>query len=84
MERDVSELNFGFRIRHLKYIALQLMRLGHNIYDRQGMLSRMIEEEEEEEEEKDKEDEKDEDDVCMYKGWAFTALAPRPTVVYCA
>jgi hypothetical protein len=22
--------------------------------------------------------------VCMYKGWAFTALAPRPTVVYCA
>jgi hypothetical protein len=19
--------------------------------------------------------------VCMYKGWAFTALAPRPTVV---
>jgi hypothetical protein len=22
--------------------------------------------------------------VCMYKGWAFTALAPRPRVVYCA
>jgi hypothetical protein len=22
--------------------------------------------------------------VCMYKGWAFAALAPRPTVVYCA
>jgi hypothetical protein len=22
--------------------------------------------------------------VCMYNGWAFTALAPRPTVVYCA
>jgi hypothetical protein len=22
--------------------------------------------------------------VCMYKGWAFSALAPRPTVVYCA
>jgi hypothetical protein len=22
--------------------------------------------------------------VCMCKGWAFTALAPRPTVVYCA
>jgi hypothetical protein len=21
---------------------------------------------------------------CMYKGWAFSALAPRPTVVYCA
>jgi hypothetical protein len=20
--------------------------------------------------------------VCMYKGWAFTAFAPRPTVVY--
>jgi hypothetical protein len=23
-------------------------------------------------------------DMYMYKGWAFTALAPRPTVVYCA
>jgi hypothetical protein len=22
--------------------------------------------------------------VYMYKGWAFSALAPRPTVVYCA
>jgi hypothetical protein len=22
--------------------------------------------------------------VCMYKRWALTALAPRPTVVYCA
>jgi hypothetical protein len=22
--------------------------------------------------------------TTMYKGWAFTALAPRPTVVYCA
>jgi hypothetical protein len=22
--------------------------------------------------------------ICMYKGWAFIALAPRPTVVYCA
>jgi hypothetical protein len=22
--------------------------------------------------------------VCMYKGWAYSALAPRPTVVYCA
>jgi hypothetical protein len=23
-------------------------------------------------------------EVGMYKGWAFTALAPRPTVIYCA
>jgi hypothetical protein len=20
--------------------------------------------------------------VCLYKGWAFTALAPRPTVIF--
>jgi hypothetical protein len=22
--------------------------------------------------------------ICMYKGWALSALAPGPTVVYCA
>jgi hypothetical protein len=25
-----------------------------------------------------------ENEYIMYKGWAFLALAPRPTVVYCA